>query len=295
MISIIIVVKTDRAVENTLKYLTRIKKPEKTEILVIDASEGYLDDIKKKFQKVRWIYFHNKKDKQITISEQRNLGLKEARGDLIVFIDSNCIPKNNWLYELIKPIREEGENIVVGLTKSYKNTIHNNPEKRKYTEKSPTGNLAFRKMILKDVGCFDENFEAGEDIDFGWRAIKKGYKLRFNNKAIIYHDWGNIIKEIKRGMRYGAAEMNLYKKHPDKISNVFSYNNGMFSVYSIIFFIYIISLIPVSFFWPWYSIFLLIPFIKSIKNKPIRKLIFDFFWGYGVLKRLFELIILKRK
>ncbi len=47
MISIIIIVKSDRGIENTLKKLVKIPKPEKTEILVVDVSEGNLYDIKK--------------------------------------------------------------------------------------------------------------------------------------------------------------------------------------------------------------------------------------------------------
>ena len=86
MISIIIPVKNDRRIEITIKDLLKIPKPEKTEIIVVDASEGNLDDIKKKFPKVRWIYFHNKTGKKYTFTEQINLGLKNIRGDLIAFI-----------------------------------------------------------------------------------------------------------------------------------------------------------------------------------------------------------------
>lgn len=59
MISVIIPVKNDREIENTLNEMFNIPKPEKTEILVVDASEGNLDDIKKRFPKVRWVYFKN--------------------------------------------------------------------------------------------------------------------------------------------------------------------------------------------------------------------------------------------
>ena len=47
MISIIIIVKSNRGIENTLKKLVKIFKPEKTEILVVDSLEGNLYDIKK--------------------------------------------------------------------------------------------------------------------------------------------------------------------------------------------------------------------------------------------------------
>lgn len=62
--------------------------------------------------------YSNKANKKYTYSEQRNLGLKKAEGEIIVFIDSDCIPTKNWLIELVKPIRGEEENIVVGFVKS---------------------------------------------------------------------------------------------------------------------------------------------------------------------------------
>ena len=65
MISIIIIVKNDRRIENTLKKLFKIPKPEKTEILVIDISKGNLDGIKNIFPSVRWIYYHDKKIRKL--------------------------------------------------------------------------------------------------------------------------------------------------------------------------------------------------------------------------------------
>ena len=94
MILIIIIVKSDSGIENILKKIIKIPKPEKSWDFGnrFDASEGNLDDIKNIFPSVRWVYYHNKKSKKITIPEQRNLGLKKAKGDIIAFIDANCIP-----------------------------------------------------------------------------------------------------------------------------------------------------------------------------------------------------------
>ena len=85
--------------------------------IIYSASEFWQDTIpalilKFRFPKVRWIYFHNKTNKKITIPEQRNLGIKKARGDIIVFIDANCVPRKNWLVELTMPIFKDNENIV---------------------------------------------------------------------------------------------------------------------------------------------------------------------------------------
>lgn len=154
MISIIIIVKSDRGTENTLKKLVKITKPEKTEILVIDASEGNLYDIKKEFPSVRWIYYQNKKGKKIIIPEQRNLGLKKAKGGIIAFIDANCVPDDNWLIELVKPINNEGEIVIASSIKSIDGkTIWDVEEERinskKYLGEASTMNMAFKKEIKK--------------------------------------------------------------------------------------------------------------------------------------------------
>lgn len=298
MISIIVPTKNDREIEDTLNSLNKTKKQEKTEIIVVDASKKEtLLDIKKKFPKVRWLYYKNKSRKKRTFVEQLNLGTAKAKGDILVFVDSGCIVKKNWLTELINPIKKEKENFVVGFVKPMnKKSIHDShyDKQTKYVEFCGTAGSALKKSVALDIGKRDKNFNYGSDVDFSWRAINKGYKIRYVPKAIIYHDWGNLNSDIKRAIKYAEARINLYKKHPDKLSHLLVYNKDFFSVYSIFFFLYIISLVPVSIFYPWYLLLIIIPFFKNIKHKLIRKMIFDFFWGYGFLKRLLEVIFFNK-
>jgi len=282
MISIIIIVKNDRRIENTLKKLFKIPKPEETEIMVIDVSEGSLDDIKNIFPSVRWIYYHNKKNKEITLPEQRNLGLKKAQGDIIAFIDADCVPDNNWLIELAKSIKDEEKIIVTGSIKSIgKKTTWDVEEERKYLDEASTNNMAFKKEIIKKVGFFDEKLNYGEDTDFTWRASDLGYKIKYNKHAIIYHDWGSLRQDIRRSLWYGEARVRLYKKHPHRWKNLFGYNATV-----LIYPLYIIFL-PLTFFWPYYPLFILIPILKNIKRKPLKITFLNLIYGFAVLKELF--------
>ena len=289
MISIIIAVKNDRRIDKTLEELVKIPRPEKTEFLVIDASEGNLDEIKKKFPSVRWIYFHNQTGKKRTFVEQINLGSEKAKGDILAYIDSDCIPTRDWLFNLIKPIREEEEDIVAGRIKSIGGrTIHDvvweTLDSKKYITGCPTMNMAINASILDKIGPRDESFNFGSDIDFTWRATDLGYKIRYNKNAIIYHDWGNFRQEIKRALSYGEARPSLYKKHPHRLKNLFG------DMVALIYPLYIIFF-PLTFLWPYYPLLILVPIIKNIKRQPLKVVFIKLIFGFGILKELFFLKI----
>jgi len=141
--------------------------------------------------------------------------------------------------------------------------------------------MAFKKEIIKKVGFFDEKFYYGEDTDFTWRATDLGYKIRYNKNAIIYHDWGNLRQDIKRSLWYGRARVRLYKKHPHRWKNLFGYNATV-----LIYPLYIIFL-PLTFFWPYYPLFILIPILKNIRRQPLKITFLNLIYGFAVLKELF--------
>lgn len=301
MISILIIVKNDREIESTLESLKKVKKPEKTEIIVVDASnKETLLDIKKNFPKVRWIYYKNKADKKITIPEQRNLAIKVSKGRIIVFIDAGCVADKDWLIKLIRPIKEDDENFVAGLVRSKgKKSFHDrNWIQRKninYLHECGAANTAFKREILEKVGIFDRKFNYGSDVDFSWRVVRAGYNIRYVNNAIIYISWGSFKQDIKRSYRYGEARANLYKKHKYNRNYLLNYKKDLFTLYCALFFIYLSSILPISIFIPEYSLFILIPFIRDIRNNPFKKMAFNFFYGYGFIKRLIEVIFKIKK
>ena len=174
-ISIIIIVKNDYRIRKTLEHLEGIKTNHQYEIIVVDASAvDLLADIKNEFINVNWLYYTKKPDKK-TYPEQRNIGIAKAQGEIIVFLDADCIPDEFWLDEIIKPIIEQGELIVAGSVTSiggrtFWDVEQESIKEKEYINECSTINMAFVKSIIERVGFFDETFEAGEDIDFSWRC-----------------------------------------------------------------------------------------------------------------------------
>ncbi len=292
MISVVIIVKNDPKLEETLIALEKIDKQEEVEIIVVDASTKDFG-IKEKFNNVNFIPFKGNGVKRYTIPEQRNAGIQAAKGDLIVFIDSSCVPSKEWLVELVRPIRDEHEMIVSGATFSTnKQTLndldHIKKADLKYIEECATINLAFKKSLVEKIGLFDERFDYGSDVDFSWRVRDAGIKIRYAPAAKITHDWGDVNQEFKRTLVYGQARARLYIKHRNRLKNVIALDPVVL-VYPIL-----IIFIPFILFVPW-LIFIITNISLLLKNirdpKSVYIILKHYIYGLGVLKEVVRHIL----
>lgn len=287
LLSLIVINKNDRGISNTLSFLTKINSPVPYEIVVVDASNGKLDDIKLKYSSVRWFAFKLQKNKIRTIPEQRNYGVKKSKGEIIVFIDANCVPTSNWLEELIYPIIKDNENIVAGSARSKMGkSIYDDKEGvnigKIYLDEARTLNLALKRKVFDVVGEFDEKLDYGEDVDFSWRAISLGYKIRYIQEAEVTHDWGSNANGIVRAYRYGRGRTRLYKKYPCRWKGLLSKDMNV-----IIYPLFLLGLPLTIIYWP-YPFLILVPFFKNIKKQPIKTVVNHIIFGTGVIRELFQ-------
>ena len=59
-------------------------------------------------------------------SDKRNIGMRAARGEILLFLDDDCIPQENWLkHHLIR--HEQGEKIVGGAVDFHVRRVVNGP------------------------------------------------------------------------------------------------------------------------------------------------------------------------
>jgi glycosyltransferase involved in cell wall biosynthesis len=215
LISVIIVVKNDRGIIQTLQGIKDGIFDGPYEVIVVDASSPeVLADVKKQNSWVRWDQYpvSNKR----TTPQQRNRGLELAQGEIIAFIDANCVPVREWLTVITKTI-QGGEDIVCGPVNdiSEKNLVHYAAEKQEagYVQECTTINVGFRRSIIDKTGTFDEQFLFGQDVDFFWRAADAGYKFYFTPDMAIGHDWGDGKEQLGRAYNYGYARARLFRKH----------------------------------------------------------------------------------
>ena len=159
----------------------------------------------------------------------RNLGVEQALGDTIIFIDSDLVVTPKFLQAHADAL--QGQHLGSDRVFTYGRVINtcnfDNPtsEPYKLTDFSAayfaTGNVAIARHWLLTAGLFDTRFQlyGWEDLELGVRLKKLGLKLIKCPAAVGYH-WhppfaleqipSLIDKEIQRG-RMGVL---FYQKHP---------------------------------------------------------------------------------
>lgn len=138
------------------------------------------------------------------LSNARNRALREAKGDVLVFLDDDVETNPSWLPALLKPI-SEGLQAVSGSVKMGKDLVRPWMTERHrvmFAETMPipadgkvllTGaNMAFSRDVLKKVPAFDPELGAGalgfcEETLFSEQLLHAGFKIGRAEESRVIH------------------------------------------------------------------------------------------------------------
>ena len=313
MISVIIPShNSEKTIAKTLESILNQDYKGKYEVIIVDKSTDrtpkIVSNFSKKSKSVKLI-----RQKSRGISAARNLGVKNANGDTVVFIDSDCIAPKNWLTNLLKPLSDKTVAAVAGTYKTKNKEsmiarfagyeIEQRHKKMKNLEKidwAGTFNCAYRKNIFLKLGGFNTKLIQSEDGELSYRASEKGYKIIFNSRAYVYHYHpDSIIKFLKQKFWHAYWRIFAYKKHKNKIlgdsytSSSLLAQEALIGITSLLLFLGLLRIIPLLY----GVIFLFISFLLTIplsfkifvKDKavglisPFIIILRDFIMGLGIV------------
>jgi hypothetical protein len=288
MISIVVISKDEPSLGGTLDGLRAqvSGSEEPVEIIVVDASAGRLDDIRDAHPSVAWIDFTAPTGVRISIPQQRNAGIATARGEVIAFTDAGCDPFDGWLARLTAPILAGEELVTAGPARSADPNDEPYPHEvrrvsdSEYIDRAPTINLAFHRSVITTIGAFDERFAYGSDIDFTWRLLDHGIKIRAVADASVAVDWGAPRRRRKRAYHYGQAKARLYLKHAPRRRRLLR-DDPITVIYPL----FILGL-PITLAFPPYPLLLLVPAARAKDERPSDVLADHLLHGLGVLSVL---------
>ncbi len=164
-------------------------------------------------------------------SAARNLGVGQAIGDTIIFIDSDIVVTPSFLQCHATALIQEQE--VLGNDKIFTyGAVINTANFEEPTSEAykiidfsnayfATTNVAIAKHWLLDVGLFDLGFDlyGWEDLELGVRLKNCGIKMVKCPEAVGYH-WhpafslDRLPRLIEQELERGQMGVVFYKKHP---------------------------------------------------------------------------------
>ncbi|MCK5604684.1 glycosyltransferase family 2 protein [Candidatus Pacearchaeota archaeon] len=250
-ISVIIITIARQSLYRTLTGLfsQKVSKPFEV-VLVLQGSldQKKLDTIKKQGNTLHII----QQPFGLGFGHYRNVGIKQARGDILAFIDDDEWPKNNfWLEKITRSIRNDTCQVTtagyeIPLTGRYLTDCISflgypgganvgfdkmwsvSPDG--WTEHLCSGNFAFSR---KTGVFFNESLRSGsEDVDFGKQLSDRHIRIRYVPEATLWHEPRSGFKDVikwffKRGKslyeytQYSTVDASQVSDKKKAIKNIF--------------------------------------------------------------------------
>jgi GT2 family glycosyltransferase len=194
------------------------------ELLVVDNSLGGSAESISQRAGARWVH-----ELHSGSSWARNRGYREAKNQIVAYLDDDCEPDVVWATELLRPFGDPEVGVVTGSVLASRADLavprlidadfsyHRGWRPRRFqgstgTMWSPCDawrvgggvHMAWRKYWLEQIGGFDPALGAGvptgagEDIDALRRALCAGATVCYQPTALVWHAHPEHIAELKQ-------------------------------------------------------------------------------------------------
>ncbi len=204
----------------------------------------------------------------------RNLGAKHAKGEILVFIDSDMTFDKKFITMLIRPI-VNGQSKGTWSRDEYVSNWENKwarcwninlgwEKKRRHPKRYPKTQKVFR-AILKSEFDSVRGFDRGGYTDDWTLSQKLGYEATLADKAVFYHKNPSTLKEIYRHAKWVSKR---------------KYKLGIIGV----------GIVLVRYSLPFS---LLIGVAKAVRHKEPSFLIFKIVYDFGAIRGLIEYVFRK--
>ncbi len=202
------------------------------QIIVVDngSTDASVELIKSKFSNVVLLEFQD----NAGFAGGVNRGIRyalEQNADYIALFNNDAVADTHWLRELLAEAQQHPEaGVVTGkLLRADKKHLdstgdfytiwgmpfprgRNQENKGQYDQTEEVfgasgGASLYRAELFKRIGLFDEDFFAYyEDVDMSFRAQMTGWKVRYQPRAMAYHNVGGTSSKLGDFARFHSAK-----------------------------------------------------------------------------------------
>lgn len=174
---------------------------------------------------------------------KRDIGAKAAKGKYLAFIDDDAYPRKDWLSVAESTFKKKKAAALAGPAITPKNNTmsqkasglffetligggrmdyrYKPARKSFYVMDFPTVNLIVEKDAFFEAGGFDNKFWPGEDTKFCLDLIKRGHKIWYSNRLIVWHHRRKLMRpHLKQIGNYGKHRGYFAKRFPQTSLNM---------------------------------------------------------------------------
>ena len=188
---------SERTILLSLESIRKMESEYDFEVIVVDSSSDATPElIRREFPEVKLIHL----EEQTYPGSARNLGMQHAVGDLVAFVDSDCIVAPDWLDRMVEAHRTYDYAAIVGGVGNGtpKNLVGWTGYLIEFNEWTPKtkprvvenilgGNVSYKmERIRKHHLSYTDVFPS-EDTIFAWDLRSKGETIFFDPSIVVYH------------------------------------------------------------------------------------------------------------
>jgi lipopolysaccharide/colanic/teichoic acid biosynthesis glycosyltransferase len=162
-------------------------------------------------------------------AEARNLAMERARGTVLCFIDSDCVPLKGWLPALIEPFEDwqvagvKGTYICTSRDRISRFLQLEHEARYRRLENQPAIDFidmysaAYRRSVLVANEGFDDRFGRLEEQELAYRLAGRGYKLVFQRSAKVMRQHPSTISAyVRTKFATGYWKAQVIRLYPDR-------------------------------------------------------------------------------
>lgn len=201
------------------------------EVIVVDNdSEEDIKSIVSQFSQAKYAY-----EKKSGSYVARNKGISIAKGDILAFTDSDCIPDSNWIEKGVAHLVDTPN---CGLVAGRIDLFFKDPDKPtgvelfekielnffqeqtiKNSHYGMTANVFTFKDVMNDVGSFNSALKSGGDREWGQKVFAAGYQQVYADDALVNHPARHSHAQLRKRITrlVGGKFDRMMSKNPSSI------------------------------------------------------------------------------
>ncbi len=158
----------------------------------------------------------------------RNKGIRQAKGEIICFIDADMTADTHYLSDIQKVFIQQNPDYVGCRVELYSNKNTSAAKfnmingfkveaELKNNQYVPTCCLSVKRSVFDNVGFFDQRLVSGGDFEFGQRVFAAGLQQLYVNHIVLQHParW-TYTSLVNKSKRIAKGIFQLHSYYPGK-------------------------------------------------------------------------------